>query len=63
MEVTTLSETLSVLDTNTLDDTLSERLAKVEVNTLWQHIFPMWRLTAGEDTFGIIIKGRDQKNF
>ena len=63
MEVTTLSETLSVLDTNTLDDTLSERLAKVEVNTLWQHIFQMWRLTAGEDTFGIIIKGRDQKNF
>ena len=28
MEVTTLSETLSVLDTNTLDGTLSERLAK-----------------------------------
>ena len=34
MEVRTLSDTLAVLDANTLIDTLTERLAEVEVNML-----------------------------
>lgn len=34
MTVETLSETLPLLATNTLVDTLTDRLAKVKVNTL-----------------------------
>lgn len=39
MEVTTLSKTLAFLDSNTLADILTERLAKVEVNTLGKIFF------------------------
>ena len=39
MAVRTLSETLPLLATNTLVDTLTDRLAKVKVNTLGNIFF------------------------
>ena len=39
IEVTTPSETLTVLDTNTLVDILTERLAQMEVNPVGNIFF------------------------